>query len=106
MNLARRKVKMDPPTMALVSRVTCPDCGAFTLVPFSTSTLEGRIVCLNPACMARYPVTLLPDPSQKEAVDRLRHTARRMFAESRAIDWSSASAALGRRETARPPIAE
>lgn len=99
----RRKVKMDPPTMALISRVTCPDCGTFTLVPFSTSTLAGRIVCLNPACMARYPVQLRPHPLQKDAVDRLRQTARRMFAESRAIDWSSTSAVLGTRESASRP---
>src|SRR2546425_810994 len=94
MKPAERKIVFDLPKMALVSMMSCPDCGSYVIVPFLAHTLRGKLVCVNPSCLSSCPVELRPDSSQKRVVEKMRQTARQILAESRAIDWSTADVAI------------
>ncbi len=97
MTTSEHKLKFDPPKVALVAKVACPDChGSYNMIPFSPLTLEGEFYCRNPKCNAAYRMKLLPHESQKNSVEEMLKLAVQSIQKSRAIDWSQSSLALGR----------
>ena len=103
MTTSEHRVKFDPPKVALVAKVACPDCHvSYNMIPFSPLTLEGEFYCPNPKCKAAYRMKLLPHESQKNSVDEMLKLAVQSIQKSRAIDWSQSSLALGR-SLKKPP---
>ena len=103
MTTSEDKVKFDPPKVALVAKVACPDCHvSYNTIPFSPLTLEGEFYCPNPKCNAAYRMKLLPHESQKNSVEEMLKLAVQSIQKSRAIDWSQSSLALGR-SLKKPP---
>ncbi len=106
MTTSEHKVKFDPPKVALVAKVACPDCHvSYNMIPFSPLTLEGEFYCPNPKCNAAYRIKLLPHESQKNSVEEMLKLAVQSIQKSRAIDWSQSGLALGR-SLKKPPRVE
>jgi hypothetical protein len=103
MTASEHKVKFDPPKVALVAKVACPDCHvSYNMIAFSPVTLEGEFYCPNPKCNAAYRMKLLLHDSQKDSVEEMLKLAVLSIQKSRAIDWSQSGLALGR-AWKRPP---